>query len=309
MRTSIAFVLFASVACRSIGSTAVDLLAAPPACDLAEWTALKEGDYALPPDVPRDRLLERVRAALAAEDPRLRDEVLYDLMRHWLFPASRFTEDELRAHAAGLVAQLAVPTRAAPSGGDESVLLRSFSALHLSLLAASDLRHPFLDDAGWRALFEAAVGYLAAEHDVRGYVAGTGWHHSVAHTADLLKFLARSERLGAADQARVIATIEAKLGGVPCVLAWGEDERLAAVLVALVERDDFEFQTFEAWLARECTRRAAVWSTQPFDPARFVAAQNARNVLVSLHLALAGVDAPSPEVQAALAAVLASLRS
>lgn len=122
-----------------------------------------------------------------------------------------------------------------------------------------------------------------------------------------MKFLARSERLGVADQARVIAAIEAKLAEVPCVLVWGEDERLAAVLVALVRRDDFEFQAFEAWLARERERRAAVWSSRPFDPARFVAAQNARNVLTSLHLSLAAVDAPSPDVRAALAAVLAAL--
>ncbi|MBK7874972.1 MAG: DUF2785 domain-containing protein [Planctomycetes bacterium] len=275
--------------------------------ELAWLRSLQGGEYALPADVAPAQVLARVRKALGATDPALRDDVTYDLMRHWLFPKARFDDAVLREHATALITQLAVPS-SAPAPGDESVLLRSFSALHLSLLAASDLQRPFLDDAGWRALLDAALAYLAAERDVRGWVDGTGWHHSVAHTADLLKFLARSPRFQPDDEARVLSAVETKLAAVPTVLAWGEDERLAAVLASLVKRADFDAAPFDAWLARERTRRAAVWSAQPFDPARFVTAQNARNVLASLHLALSSVAEPTPTIDAAKKALLDALR-
>jgi hypothetical protein len=96
------------------------------------------------------------------------------------------------------------------STGDESVLLRSFSALDLSMLAAHDLDKPFLEPAAFRELLAAALDYLAREKDVRGFVPGSGWHHSTAHTADLLKFLARSPRLTPEDQSRILAGIGAK---------------------------------------------------------------------------------------------------
>ena len=39
-----------------------------------------------------------------------------------------------------------------------------------------------------------ALAYLAAELDLRGIEPRVGWIHATAHTADLLKFLARNPR-------------------------------------------------------------------------------------------------------------------
>lgn len=286
------------------------------AADAALWRAIQTNGYALPSDVALESALARLRRDLGALDPVLRDELPYDVARHWLFPKRLVDDGALRAHADALVLQLdvaglragAVTQLGSASPDDERVLARSFAALHLSLLAASDLKEPLFDDAGWRRVFDGALDYLAAERDVRGWVEGSGWHHSVAHTADLLKFLARSPRLAPADQARLVLAIEAKLAALPHVLVWGEDERLAAVFVSLARRVDFDAAGFEAWLARERERRAAVWSTEPFSSARFVAARNARDVLVALLLALDAAAESEPALVRARDAVRASLR-
>ena len=69
----------------------------------------------------------------------------------------------------------------------------------------------------------------AAERDRRGYAADTGWVHATAHTADVLRFLARSPKLPVAGQARLLAAIPAGLRD-----ALRDPERAGPVMVALL---------------------------------------------------------------------------
>src|SRR3989442_13187184 len=114
----------------------------------------------------------------------------------------------LLAAGASIPAAAAEP-RAIP-GHDRSfwrgivqLFLRAFSALDLSILAALDNQHPFLDDAELAGLLSAALAYLAGEKDLRAFDTRHGWMHATAHTADLLKFLGRNPRLRPADQGRI----------------------------------------------------------------------------------------------------------
>ena len=63
-----------------------------------------------------------------------------------------------------------------------------------------------------------------------------------------------------------------------------------------------------AWLARWEDDHKALWSNGPqVDPARFVPLENAKQVLRSLHAALAMDRAPTPHGEAVRTAVLATL--
>lgn len=277
---------------------------ATPRHDLTFWQHLAATNWRVPADENTLTLAQELATQLGDTNPELRDEFPYAALTHWLFPEPALDAAQRTTLVHQLETQL---DRGLGEHTGEGVLLRSFSALHLSLLTKSDLDHPFLDDATWRALFERALAYLAAEQDVRGYVPGTGWHHSVAHTADWLKFLARSPRFTPADQTRVLAAIESKLTGLDAVLVWGEDERLAQTVVSIVRRDDFDAAAFSDWLARIETRHAQVWKTQPFDPRAFIAARNLGNVLRALPAALAQRSDGKPQVARAAADVLTTL--
>ena len=87
-----------------------------------------------------------------------------------------------------------------------------------------------------------------AERDLRGYDAKKGWMHATAHTADLLKFLARNPRLSAADAARILNGIGAKIRDAGEVFAWGEDERLASAVLAVLRRGDLDVAAWTGWL-------------------------------------------------------------
>jgi hypothetical protein len=299
-------VLLACAACASPAPTAPTATVehATPAHDRAFWQHLAADNWRVPPNENTLSLALELATHLGDTDPQVRDEIPYAALAHWLFPEPALDAAARNTLARQLESQL---NHGIGDRDGEGVLLRSFSALHLSLLTKSDLDHPFLDDAAWRTLFDRALTYLAAERDVRGYVIVTGWHHSVAHTADWLKFLARSPHLTPADQTRLLAALESKLATLDEVLVWGEDERLAQCVVSLVRRDDFDAQAFTDWLARIEARHAQVWKNQPFDPRAFVAARNLGNVLRCLPAALAQRSDGKPHVARAAADVLTTL--
>ena len=89
-----------------------------------------------------------------------------------------------------------------------------------------------------------------------------------------------------------------------------EEERLAAALLSVVRRKDFDATSLEPWLARFVQLEQQVWTSAAPDAARLDAALNARRLLQSLFVLL---SMPGPEPAPAQAAtqqkVLATLQS
>jgi len=238
---------------------------------------------------------------LGSPDPERRDGIAYQVLLAWIVREPRLTPADLRGLIAGLVAALAGPLDV-PDG----VFRRSFSALVLSLIAKRDLDAPFLDDAERRALLAAARAYAGYETDLRGYTGPRGWAHAAAHTADLLKFLARSPSLTDDDRARVLLAVAAlTVRPHGFILHHGEDGRLAqAVLAAL--RLGVADRDLDGWLA-ELVAPLAAPETADFDPGRYAAQRNARNLLFTLFVQLSLEPAPSPAMTHALARIRALL--
>ena len=177
--------------------------------------------------------------------------------------------------------------------------MRSFSALDLSVLAAHDLQAPFLTATEFESLLSDALAYLRDERDVRGYTPPVGWRHSCAHTADLLKFLARSPHLKVADHARILEAVQAK------VTRAGDPARS---LGSLVRRSDFDLALVDPWLASFTALHKKAWEGALPDPALLAADRNAANLLKSLHTFLSQpteIAASVTPVRAKLLAVLA----
>lgn len=74
-----------------------------------------------------------------------------------------------------------------------------------------------------------------------------------------------------------------------------EDERLAAALMSVMRRPDFDPASLYPWLARFVAIEKRVWQQSPPEAAALDAAQNARNLLRSLHLLLS-MPQPDPSL-------------
>src|SRR5262249_1754484 len=144
-----------------------------------------------PADTAASQLAPELIANLASPDPELRDDLSETILTSWIYRKKLLGPEDLRPIVTTLRENLRQGIGATDGDG---VLLRSFSALTLSIVVARDNEAPFLTEAEHAALLESALDYFHDERDLRGYDPVQGWMHSAAHTADLLKFIARSAR-------------------------------------------------------------------------------------------------------------------
>jgi len=286
------------------GPTSVVAQSQPPR-DRAGWIAFAKGGFVVPAGQQAVDWLIAMNSLLASPDPVLRDEVAYTAAERWILRERLLSPSELRRLLDQWGRNLG---QGLGESGNDGVFLRSFSALCLSVVAASDLSAPFLAPAEVRTFFDQMIDYLERERDLRGYDREHGWRHSVAHTADVLKFLARNPKLGAGTDARLLAAMRAKLEAADAVFAWGENQRIAQALHAAVRRDDADPAVLEAWARSWVEAYQALWSGGPqVEPRRFAVVENARQVMQALYAALSMDDPPTPTGAAAQKTLLAAL--
>ena len=215
-------------------------IAVAPAHSVEYWRAIAKADYAPPAEADVPALTNELLEMLASPDPELRDQIAYSALASWIYERKLLNAAALQPVTATLLGNLRVSLG---SVGTDAVLRRSFSALILSVVVARDNADPVLDENEYRRILTATLAYLDAEKDTRGYDDTKGWMHSAAHTADLLKFLARSRYTTTADQAKMLDAITRKLNA-SSVLIYGEDERFARAVLAVVNRKDFDGSGF-----------------------------------------------------------------
>jgi hypothetical protein len=264
--------------------------------DRAFWVSLRSAGFRLPQSEPALPLALEAASLLASTDPQLRDDIAYEAIETWVYREQRLDAAELDQLRVTLSANARRGLGEAPGDG---LFLRSFSTLALGVLAAEDLKRPFLDSRQFDELVDLGIEELGSERDLRGYVPGKGWGHATAHCADLLKFLARSHWLRPEQQARMTNAIAERLRSAGQVFVWGEDARLAAALTAIAGRSDANPAPFLTWFKRLTTEDAALWSG-PLDPARYVPVRAQLNTLAALAADLDGKSGPQDGIRAAL---------
>jgi hypothetical protein len=277
-----------------------------PTKSRAEWVALRESNFSLPAGQTPVGLLRQMNALLGSPDPFLRDNVAYEAAARWIYTAGLLSPAEQREVLAMWAGNLKTGLGAR---NDEAAFLRSFSALSLTVLASRDNAAPFLSQEEFNRFLDTMLDYSARERDTRGYDSAAGWVHAAAHTADVLKFLARNTKLPLSAQARLIAAVDEKCRTFDGVFQWGEDSRLAQVIVSLAKRPDFDKPALDAWLASVISRRNKLWAGAPaIDPVEYPKVQNLTMVLRGAYVALS-LAPVAPAAEPAKAAILDALRA
>jgi hypothetical protein len=231
---------------------------AEPRHDRDFWRAIANAHYAIPANQSADALAHELSALLASPDPELRDDLAYSILTTWIYrretPLSKSTllslTDEWRGNLKSGLGET----------GTNSVLKRSFSALCLAAMAQREAKIPFMGAERYHSLVADAIAYLGGERDLRGYDPELHWIHATAHTADLLAALAASPSLTKAESAGILQAIADRLSTAPQVYTQGEQDRLAAAVVAVLRRKDCEASCFEPWLTHLQDEDRNVWT-------------------------------------------------
>lgn len=269
----------------------------PELATLRRWLA---PDAGTPPAAELPALVRAVDRLLVATDPTLRDDLGFTLLVRWLYRERCLDLAERRWLLSQWLPRL---REGIDTPGTDAVVARSFAALSLSLLVALDDDEPFLTADEFHGIVAAALAYLRDERDVRGHDREHGWLHSVAHTADLLKFALRSRHLTPAQQGEALAAIAGKLERTEVALTHGEDARLARAVLSLLRRADLDRPAALRWLRTLAAERPMAPNAEAL-----ARAHNRSALLAQLHLLLATSTDPGPRQEAARALVLEALR-
>ena len=262
----------------------------------AYWVKVIDQHRSVPRDRPLSDLTAELTQMLGDPDPRVRDEVAFPTLSTWIERGEY--DDLLPGLGDGMAAGLRVGLG---ESGTDSVFRRSMSALVLAECIARDSERPLVSGGKVLDWGDRIATWVLEERDLRGYVDGKGWAHSVAHGADALGVLARSPHIGRNELGVLLDVISERLV-VPTegVFVHGEADRLAAATMAVLRRDRVPIETLEPWVTRlaEAARHRALEG----DP--FLVTGDTEQFLRALYLQLALGTQPPPAVRADLLLLL-----
>lgn len=230
--------------------------------------------------------LDALAACLGDLDPAVRDDFAFTLWSEGL-RGKYLTPAQMRYTLGVLTKMVAVPD-------DTAGFRRPFAALTLSEVARADRVEAFLTDAELHALAQTAATYLRGVRDYRGFVAGEGWRHGVAHGADMMLQLALNPRLSRADADLVLGAVAAQVAPGSHAYVHGEARRLARPILFLAKRADIDDAAWAAWFQSlhpddaprwkapyaSAAGLAAVHNSSAFGDAVYVAASESQDAQV-----------------------------
>ena len=267
------------------------------------WRAIAKNHYAIPAGQEAFPLARELSGYLGSPDPELRDDLAYSMLAVWITRQKKFSPEEL----VSLLEEWQSNLRASiGEAGTDTIFKRSFSALCLSSLAERDLKDPFLGEARFRALLNAAFNYLGDERDLRGFDGKKGWIHATAHTADLLAALAENKFFTKQDQEQVLKAITQRLATANEVFTYGEQDRLANVAAVIASREDFDTAGWSSWVTHIDKEDRVVWNDSPPKITALARYQNDSYFLsaTAAQISLRPASSVSAEAQKSVLAVL-----
>jgi hypothetical protein len=256
------------------------------------WVSIRENNYAIPVEHSVQNLTEELFSYIGSTDPELRDTIGLEAFYNWLTQGLYSTKD-LEGYIARLTANL---KKGIGEINDDSVFLRSFSALWLSLIVQKDNETQVLERGEIERVLEAALAYFTAEIDLRGYVQIKGYAHAIAHASDLFYALANSKYLSTSAHIRILDCIANKLrNGAGGVYLYNEDGRIARAIQGIFVLNTLTVEQIKEWLVSLCRNWNGAWQSEEKTRAYF----NGRNLLRALHLYILmgkGKETPNKEI-------------
>ena len=241
--------------------------------------------------------IDNLIICLADPDPMIRDDAAFTLWSEG-FRGKHVSPDLMRYAMQRLSAILA--------GSDDAPgFRRPFAALALAEVARADRIEPYLTESELHELAEAGAAYLRGVRDYRGFVAGEGWRHGVAHGADLMLQLALNPRLSRTDADLLLGAIAAQVAPAgPVYYIHGEPGRLAGPILYLAKRADIDDAVLATWFQSLRPGDSPRWKDAYASDAGLAAVHNSTAFAVAIYVSASESQDPQIRRLAPLAVAL-----
>ncbi|MFC2078940.1 DUF2785 domain-containing protein [Candidatus Bipolaricaulota bacterium] len=176
---------------------------------------IADSDYAIPDGYSLEELTPELIELLGSTNSITRERS-YEILSEWCV-GGQYEDDAIRELGRKMVNGLFHGLGEAET---DSVFRRSYSALVLCAPIGADQffgaglvegRAPCLDAEEVRTWCARALEAVRGENDLRGFVDGKGWAHSVAHMSDALHQFARTPHTRAEEHLQILETISDRL--------------------------------------------------------------------------------------------------
>ncbi|MBK3494690.1 DUF2785 domain-containing protein [Viridibacillus sp. YIM B01967] len=249
---------------------------------LIDWTSMSTLERKTLIAEKGDQLVSNMLQEIGSVDAELRDQLIYrtfmemigdqllSLEQMQLLFEETVTEKYLFFHT-----------------GDEqtdTVFTRSFSALLLTGILTVDAELRFLPEKMLVTYLERSDQFLQKERDVRGFVDGKGWAHSVAHGADLAAATVRHPAFELRMAPPILQAIKACLWK-DVVYVDDEEERLIEVIEAMMKKGVSDDVLIE-WVEQVFDKLDHYLNSRGYDPSYFKARTCTLHFMKTLYFAL-----------------------
>lgn len=120
--------------------------------------------------------------------------------------------------------------------GTDTVFTRSFTSLLIGLILYRDNEDDFLSQSTVEEIKYKLIDYMNAEKDLRGYVSGKGWAHSVAHVSDVFDELVKSPKVDQQLYVEMLVPLWSKIFVSASVYIHDEDERILTPILEMLNK-------------------------------------------------------------------------
>jgi Protein of unknown function (DUF2785) len=251
--------------------------------ELAFWERLVAGGHQPPEDHSLVELTADLTAMLGATDPNQRDAIAYSTLAGWI--TTGVYDDLLEGLGDGMASGLAVGL-----GQDrtDSVFRRSFSVLVLAECIGRDTKQHLVPAETILRWGDRIASWYVREQDLRGFVAGHGWAHAIAHGADALGVLAESEAMGRLELTVLLDVVADRLL-LPTRhhFVHGEPDRIAMATMKILRRNQISLGVLDPWVARLAHGSMPGFEADDKGADPYFVAGNVQGYLRALHLQLA----------------------
>lgn len=226
---------------------------------------------------------------IGSTDPELRDDLIFSTMANWIYRGV-FTNEDIYKIAETLVQDEYI-LNGIGSDKDDSVFIRSASALQLWAIIVTQKEKNFLSFNFIGGIFEKAIKLLLEEVDYRAYVPDKGWANSISHTANVLTELVQLPEIQKPWMVLVLNSIFDKILQQDFQFQGDEIEQLAAPVAEILLQ--------EILLEEEIQPSFQKLKIQPHfhgqEPENFFRFINVRNFLRAIYFYL--LDVPDKRRQ------------
>lgn len=248
-----------------------------------QLTEIKKNDYTFA-GYDLDKLISEMLRDIGSTDSELRDELIYITFGKMIMTHHVLNKDQLTQLLFSCVDDEHLFYRLGETETD-SVFVRSFSVLIIPLILSVDQHDCFLSESEIQYIRKRLFTYVRNEKDIRGFVDGKGWAHSVAHAADALGAMAQHRYIKEEGLLELLDVLTAKILIPGSVYTHNEDERMAFSAFTTIDRGVLSEQQLSNWL-HDLQSQMNAQKKMVSDPESLYLKLNVRNFLYNLQFRL-----------------------